>query len=326
VRTIPRQKATVNPFARVTPTAIYQFIDKIIVWSQHSISETERNLIASKCLGDVVCRRNGQYFKTSKGCRSVWHPDPAYKMRPELFQPSNEALELVGAICRKPRLTYVEMAMDWVFDRLYHSDNAYDLVDKHSVKKHGRGQVRYCKTTRYSGPRRSATNLAVYPDKPSKMTGELGCLHFDWRIKGADALRRSGIASIDDLLALDHHAFWRERLRFYDLDLERFGRLSRNSKNGSKRRSPWIINRPNYRCNVDWRLGYILFDNAGRSVQNVVSKYRKQLDIRSCLIRLSVDHLLTNTMSFDISTISRVTPPTPYRHDISSQSRGDDTN
>ena len=212
-----------------------------------------------------------------------------------------EALKLIAAF-KEPRLSYVEEAHDWTFNKPCQLDTAEKLVRLYSVKKYHRDQgIRWFKRTRYSGPRSAPTNLVIYPDKHCKVTGELHCLHFDFRMKGAAALRRAGITSISDLLALDYDEFWRKRLLFYELDVSRFGRLYHNHHNASNRRHQWVIDDGyGLSCDVDRRHGTLIFRNCG-SVQKVIDKYRKQIDVRSCLIPINVDHLVTATSSFDIS-------------------------
>jgi hypothetical protein len=294
-----------DQFARIKPAGIYHFHDKIVLWVTKPISEKERARIESKCLGCVVLRGNGERYRTRQGWRRAWYPNRSYKQRLELFQPMAEGLELIAAF-KEPRLSYVEEAHDWTFNKPCQLDTAEELVRLYSVKKYHRDQgIRWFKRTRYSGPRSAPTNLVIYSDKHCKVTGELHCLHFDFRMRGAATLRRAGITSIFDLLALDYDKFWGKRLLFYQLDLGRFGRLYHNHHKASNRRHRWVIDYDygGLSYDVDRERGRLIFRNCG-SVQEVIDKYRKQIDVRSCLIPITVDHLVTATpatSSFDIS-------------------------
>jgi hypothetical protein len=66
----------------------------------------------------------------------------------------------------------------------------------------------------YWCPSRSRRNLALYDDKPSRITGELDCVHFELRLIGARIIRGQGIHRPADLIGLnpkqlfDRHLMW----------------------------------------------------------------------------------------------------------------------
>jgi hypothetical protein len=122
-------------------------------------------------------------------------------------------------------VTYVELALDWTFADELQRDRARQIFDSCSFKKnHRRKDVGFCKTTRYTDARPAKTNLVAYSDKLSKATGEIHCLHVEWRLRHTAALHRAGIYEIADLLGFDHREFWLPRLQMRTLDLKRFGR------------------------------------------------------------------------------------------------------
>ncbi len=109
---------------------------------------------------------------------------------------------------------YAELALDWVFAAEEQCYDAYRLADHHHVKNFLRGGLRYEQTTRYAGGWQSANVLALYGDRRCKLTGELHCLHFDWRLRRR-ALRQLGVNSISDLGRARSPRFWRDRLLLY---------------------------------------------------------------------------------------------------------------
>ena len=121
-------------------------------------------------------------------------------------------------------ISFSKMRMDW--------EDAYRFTCKHHVKLYHRTQKvafvgeRGC--TRYSGPRKAPNVMVVYCDKPSKVTGEYNCVHFDWRIKGFDALCRAGIKSIRHWLNMDKRKFWSERILLRQFNLNRLGEVHRS--------------------------------------------------------------------------------------------------
>jgi hypothetical protein len=131
--------------------------------------------------------------------------------------------------------------------------------------------------TRYTGPRKAPNVLAIYRDRPSKVTGEIYCVHFDWRIKGVPALRRAGIISVTDLLTLDHRQFWRERLLLRDFNLRDLGRMYHVHVAGKgRRRRQWVVfsGRKEFPYQVDLRAGATIV-RALNSTQAVLDLYGK---------------------------------------------------
>src|SRR4051794_27422526 len=185
------------------PKAVYWYIDSLQLWLTKPLSSGQFRSLRSKC-----------------GSVHVWNgPAPwpsSYVQRLQLGQPSLEALQFLSGIIRDAHLNAVEIALDWVFEDEEALDDAFEFACRHHVKHHHRDQgVRFYPgkkgRTRYSGPRNAPNVLAIYADRPCRITGEFHCLHFDWRIKGSAALRRAGISSVRDLLGFNHGRFWVKR-------------------------------------------------------------------------------------------------------------------
>jgi hypothetical protein len=93
------------------------------------------------------------------------------------------------------------------------------------------------KTTQYwSDISPTTRNLAVYSDRPSKVTGT-PCCHVEHRRCFADACRRRELGTFQELLDLDYHAFWKRELYLKAIDpakLERaIDRRARDAMRGN---------------------------------------------------------------------------------------------
>jgi hypothetical protein len=220
----------------------------------------------------------------------------------EFYQPNAAAL---AAIARRQdwQLCFAEVALDWIFANDLDRNDAKRLFDRHHVQLWHRGEIRFYRRTRYTGPRRTRVNIVDYDDQPSKVTGE-SCLHVEVRITGADTLRRLRIRSVADLISFDHHAFWRRYLRFYDFHASGLGRYILNRQKGTRRRTPLIYRfgrRRSFSYDVDSRAGYHLFNVCRRSVQTLIDESKQLTMLRRYLIPMSAEHLLPSP---DINVIT----------------------
>ena len=168
------------------------------------------------------------------------------KQRLQLHQPSIEAIQSLST--KDHYVNYLELSLDWVFQSEEERDEAYDFVCQYHVKKwHGKQEVKIAgdgEVTRYTGPRRAPNVMVTYKDKPSKETGEVNCVHFDWRIKGRALSRlpkEEGkndfrYFSLKDLNVMEHREFWQNRLLFYQVKARELGRQYRYKVEGRQRR------------------------------------------------------------------------------------------
>jgi hypothetical protein len=144
--------------------------------------------------------------------------------------------------------------------------------------------------TRYTGPPTAANNFVMYGGKPSRTTGELYCLHLEWRMRRHQNLERVGIVNVADLLKLDHRAFWERRLLLATFDLRKLGRMHRNYVRGIPGRS-WVTSFGTMPYDHDLRLGRLISFVTG-STQGVLDEFAPKFRVRDCLITVHVQHLL----------------------------------
>jgi hypothetical protein len=240
------------------------------------------------------CGRDGRGLHVKN--ETAWF-DSTLKQRLQLNQPKDAVLQFLQTL-DGVLLNYIELSLDWTFGGENERNEAYVLLCRYDVKNHHRDQgirwVGECGETRYTGPRGAANLLAIYRDRPCKVTGEVYCVHLDWRITGAVALQRAGINSLQQLRNIDYHAFWQKRLVMARLNAEKFGRQYHvQIARKGPRRTSWVIfiGSRNFPYHVDARMGATIIRSLG-STQAVLDAYRRRFNVRCCLQRMSVEHLL----------------------------------
>ena len=131
--------------------------------------------------------------------------------------------------------------------------------------------------------------------KQCRRTGEVYCLHLEWRLNGAQSLQRAGLGTVEQLLEIDHHRFWKERLLLRTVDYRALGRMYRVRILGQRRGRgrTW-----------DSKIGCSVLRAVGSaavrgSVQSLVDRYRRRFDIGRCLVPLPVDGFLPNVAGSD---------------------------
>jgi len=207
--------------AAIRPSGVYSSFDYVKVWLPRPLSDDKLQWLRARC-GKLPRPYVNRYLQ----------------QRLKLYQPRREALQFLACI-DGAYINLVEAALDWVFSCEADLDEAVAFLRRHIVKSYHRGEIRFYPedightdnsdfavmnsdrraNTRYSNSRKSATNFVDYPDRPSKVTGELHCLHVEWRMQRGSALVRAGLPKVADLLTLNHCEFWRERLQLRMFDL-----------------------------------------------------------------------------------------------------------
>jgi len=221
----------------VKPSAVHAYFDKIQFWLRQPLDRALQNQLR-QAVGHLHVEDGRARF------------DPKLVQRGELKQPSEEALHWV-ANRDDACVNIAEMALDFVFDNAGDTDDAYDFLDHHlvrdwhgakqAIRKHDNDQ----RGTRYDAGRWAPNLIGLYREKDCcRVTGELYCLHLEWRANGAPALRRAGLKTSSDLVGFDHAKFWRRRLKLFEPPSpERLGRLVRNGRRGGSKKGPIVTYR-----------------------------------------------------------------------------------
>lgn len=277
--------------AHKTPTAVYPYFDKLAFWIETPFTEEEKDFIRAQC------GPGGTDLDLEKGKRRARF-DPRLIQRIEVRQPSPELLLFLSTV-QDLFFNMAEIALDLIFETEEDRDAAYLFIDRHIVKRGHRGEVRYDQGTRYTDRRWAQTNLVAYRPEYSKLTGEIHCLHLEWRVCGIAGLRRMGINSISDMLEFDHYAHWDARLALRKFDFARLGRAYSNALlrvQTNKARKPRVyVTNGGFKYPVDRRIGQILWRCEGSTVQGVIDYARKKgITVNRCLREID-NHLLLPT-------------------------------
>jgi hypothetical protein len=198
-----------------------------------------------------------------------------------------------------------EIALDWVFKFRGHRDEVWEFLHRHLVRRwHGKKQeIRFYRPkaqtpvvaddgtvgTRYDAGRWAPNVIASYREDHSRITGEVNCLHLEWRLTGVKAMRGAGIESGQDLLGFDHRQFWQKRLLLRNADQERLGRLIRNRVNGRKSRISSVKKSGDYFINS--RTGGVYLRSRD-TIQELIDEFGRTHRIHRALVPISNEVLL----------------------------------
>jgi hypothetical protein len=273
------------------PIGKYPYFDKIQFWVCEPLD------LKTLALLKRSCGRGGIGIDNRPARFNNRHRQ--YRQRIELRQPSVGALRWL-AEHSDLLINQAEIALDLIFKNRADAEEALDFVHQHLVRRwHGKRQeIRVRRgddggslETRYDAGRRSPNALVLYADDHTRATGELYCVHIEWRVKRLRAMRAAGINSGQDLLEFDHRAFWQRRLLLYTVNRSRLGRLLRNRVTGKRRRTPEIIQRGRYGYDVEGNQG----EACARSydtVQELIDNVRSFCRVDRALVRISNETLL----------------------------------
>jgi hypothetical protein len=272
-----------NAAQDIRPSDIYAYIDCVHAWVPRPFALQERAWLKRHCRWVRALPRRKRWDRHR------------YRQYLDLKQPTDVALHYLANI-NNVLVNYVEFALDWTFRYEDERDAATDIVNAHMIKRwHRESQgIRFVKaTTRYTAGRHASTNLVSYADLPSRMTGELACVHIEYRVRGQRTLRRMGISSPKNLVNYDHHAFWKQRLCMRAIDPDKMGRLhNRRVMGKGPRVGAWTSPiYPGLEYNYDRMAAGIIKRSLG-STQAIIDCYRKYGDVNACLVDLDVGHLL----------------------------------
>lgn len=257
------------------PTSVWPYFDQVQFWLRRPADGATLSKLRSEC-----GRGGGRRAVDAHNYAAAF--DTSYAQRIQMRQPSEAALKWIAG--RSDALiNRVETALDLIFDSVAERQDAFEYVSYHLIRRwHGKtqkiklvglntgckrvakpvGKI-YGANTRYDGSRRAPNSLVLYEETSSRLTGELASCHIEWRANGLRAVRNAGIRVGQDLVAFDHRGFWAKRLLLARPVPSRLGRLVRNSRMGTKRRTSdyW-----------DDRTGAALVNSVG-TVQELLDEY-----------------------------------------------------
>lgn len=184
-----------------------------------------------------------------------------------IVTPTLAGLILASTLPGIPTIFHLELALDVSFEAAGHLPELYETYQRHFVQPWQSQPTVRCGAGSYTGRRKPGRLFIAYPDEPDRNYGHENCFHIEARHHGARAVRRAGITTAQDLIAFDHVAFWRSKLTFYKVNLERLGRFHDNRHSENKRQRTRIHQCGSFDYNVDHAIGSVLFRNHGYNPQ-----------------------------------------------------------
>jgi hypothetical protein len=273
------------------PIGIYPYFDKIQFWVRKPLDKKVIEWLRKQS-------GKGGLFVANQSARF----NARFRQRIELRQSSQRALRWL-AQHNDVLINRAEIALDLGFTSRGYMEEAWDFLHQHLVRRwHGKNQeIRVFRSTqrgddagtgqsRYDASRRAPNQLVFYAEDHTRVTGELNCLHLEWRLNGLKAVRAVGIESGQDLLEFDHRAFWQKRLLLYTVNRQRLGRLLRNRVTGKRRRTPEIHQSGRYGYDIEGKTGEACV-RSFETVQELIDKM-KSFRIHRALVSISNEMLL----------------------------------
>ncbi len=293
------------------PIASYGYFDSIQCWIPEPLDQHTLDLLKAEC-------GRGGLFVINKRARF----DDRFRQRVQLRQPTENALRLL-AQRNDVLINGAEIALDLIFKDRAEKEETFDFMHQHLVRLwHGsRQEIRVYRDRqqvedddigqcRYDAGRSAPNRIVVYPENFTRVTGELNCLHIEWRAKGVRATRAACINTPGDLLVFNHRAFWQKRLLFYSVNRWQLGRLIRNRSTSRRRRTPEIIcetpatiqkGKFQYRIDIEARTGEV-FARSYDTVQQLIDALKRLCRIHRALIPISNKMLLPPQQTYLLYT------------------------
>lgn len=280
------------------PIGVYGYPDTIRLHTSRPLTKIER---------DRLVELAGARDRVKTGVSEADYPG-AWRYFTEITRPPRRALLYLREIAPQHYINRLDLALDWTFDtdcekrdataffRMYHWQPRQRAASGLRFKSDPDSGA----TTRYTGMRWDDRHVvASYDYKPCRITGEVHCLHIEWRTYRRGGVLSLGVGTIDDLLDFDHRAFWQERLRLSRFDVAKVGRVHNNwVQNNSTRRRPWIERHGRLSYDRDRTVGGIL---ARRELMKTLCAPhwpdRVRAKLKSCLVHFDVEDLLPPSRS-----------------------------
>ena len=202
----------------IKPVSVYDYLDVVQVWVREPWCESERRIIKAHTAKVLWANQLGIN-------QPAWW-DHRYKQFIKLCRPRKQAIEVL-AERDDALITYSELARDYILADECQVWHGLRLSAKHFNQKwHNSRRMKVWPNGNWRSGNLHKKGMVIqaYGDQPSKVTGEVDCLHLEAKITGSSACKRAGISHPKDLLDFDFDGFWKRYLTFVDVDRRRLGR------------------------------------------------------------------------------------------------------
>jgi hypothetical protein len=150
-------------------------------------------------------------------------------------RPSKATLQQLDWLARKHR--GVLHRVDLAFDMAARPGLREQIVSRAMLKWSRKGQMHDDERTVYwSYGKRSRRNLVLYDDKPSRITGELDCIHVELRFIGADIIRRQGLHKVRELFDLNPRQMFEKHVMWSDAGESYVSKIMRKESDKYRRK------------------------------------------------------------------------------------------
>jgi hypothetical protein len=274
------------------PIGIHPYFDKIQFWVCNPLNRNTLTVL------ERACGRGGIHEDNRRA-----RFDRQYRQRIELRQPSQRALRWL-ARHNDVLINRAEITLDLNFKYRADAEEAWDFLHQHLVRRwHRKSQeIRVYRSpphdedpgageTRYDARGQAPNRLVLYAEDHSRVTGELNCIHIEWRVRSPRVIRAIGIELGQDLLEFDHRAFWQKRLLLYAVNRRGLGRLYRNRVTGKRRRTPEIRRLGRFAYDIEGKTGEVCA-RLYETVQELIDRFKPSFRIHRALIRIPNESLL----------------------------------
>lgn len=235
------------------PLDSYLYLHNARILFKRPLAPDERQYLADNCQSLTV-HRHGQWVTDENGASRQLNIFP-HREQVQVVGANQLALKFLalrddrppknnGALAKRdrnpPLVIYLEIALDIILQDEQLLNRAFDAFTRCFVQlwngKHG--VIEFLNGGMSTGRRWNGKYATSYISKPSPVTGEVNCLHIEYRICSAQAVRAVGVNSLADLLMFDFRSFWEKHLILRQIDVERLGRHVLNKSLGTRRQAP----------------------------------------------------------------------------------------
>jgi hypothetical protein len=126
-----------------------------------------------------------------------------------LHQPTPQTISALQRTVGEYVLSRIDLALDLETEKPEDAPGVQRYVVRHLTQRYrGKRHTNTVEDTDYWAAKWQRRNIAIYSDRPSKITGQPVC-HIEIRLYGADVCRRYGASQLDDL----NHRLFTEIIR-----------------------------------------------------------------------------------------------------------------
>ena len=119
----------------------------------------------------------------------------------------------------------VELALDVLTNTASDAEVLQHRVARMVEKRWERNGAFESSGTVYIGRGSGRSQMVLYSDRPSKVQRGRSCLHIEYRLRTVSKVREIGIRLVGDLVNFDHHLFWQQHLRLFQIDRAKLGKM-----------------------------------------------------------------------------------------------------